>query len=56
MDILRKQGFTRFISLTNNPNLKKLYQTMGFEPCNRPEYLDRQVISPGVAMFFKQIH
>ena len=55
MDILRKQGFTRFISLTNNPNLKKLYQTMGFEMCNRPEYLDRQVISPGVAMYFKQI-
>jgi amino-acid N-acetyltransferase len=55
MDILRKQGFTRFISLTNNPNLKKLYQTMGFELCNRPEYLDRQVISPGVAMYFKQV-
>jgi amino-acid N-acetyltransferase len=55
MEILRKQGFTRFISLTNNPNLKKLYQTMGFEQSSRPEYLDRQVISPGVAMYFKQI-
>jgi amino-acid N-acetyltransferase len=55
MENLRKQGFTRFISLTNNPNLKRLYQTMGFALCNRPEYLDRQMVSPGVAMYFKQI-
>jgi amino-acid N-acetyltransferase len=55
MDTLRKQGVTRFISLTNNPTLKKLYLTMGFEPCSRPEYLDRQAISPGVAMYFKQL-
>jgi len=55
MDAIRKQGFTRFISLTNNPTLKKLYQTMGFEQCRRPEYLDRQAISPGVGMYFKQI-
>ena len=55
MDTLRKQGYTRFISLTNNPNLKKLYETMGFKLCERSEYLDRQIISPGVAMYFKQI-
>lgn len=55
MDTLSKQGFTRFISLTNNPTLKKLYLAMGFEPCRRPEYLDRQAVSPGVAMYLKQL-
>lgn len=55
VDTLRKQGFSRFISLTNNPNLKKLYQTMGFSPCDRPEYQHRQAASPGVAMYFIMI-
>lgn len=54
MDVMRKQGFTRFISLTNNPNLKKLYETMGFVFCDRPEYAARQAQSPGVAMYYKK--
>jgi amino-acid N-acetyltransferase len=52
---MRKQGFTRFISLTNNPRLIQLYSTMGFVPCSRPEYQNRQADSPNVAMFFKQV-
>jgi amino-acid N-acetyltransferase len=52
MEALRKQGYTRFISLTNNPNLKNLYDALGFEPCRRPEYQERQALSPGVAMYY----
>ncbi len=54
MDAMRRQGYSRFISLTNNPSLTSLYQMLGFEPCERPEYHDRQAASPGVAMFFKE--
>lgn len=53
MEAMHKQGYARFISLTNNPALKRLYQTLGFEPCHRPEYRARQAASPGVTMFFK---
>lgn len=52
IEAMQKQGFRRFISLTNNPNLKKLYETLGFSPCDRPEYAARQALSPGVAMYF----
>lgn len=52
MDALRKQGYTRFISLTNNPDLKHLYESLGFEPCRRIEYRQRQAQSPGVAMYY----
>lgn len=55
METLRKQGFTHFISLTNNPNLKRLYETMGFAACDLPEYAERQAASPGVAMYFTQL-
>jgi amino-acid N-acetyltransferase len=55
MERMRQQGFTRFISLTNNPRLIQLYAAMGFIPCNRSEYKARQADSPNVAMFFKEI-
>ncbi len=55
IDTMRQQGFKKCISLTNNPSLKKLYQTLGFEPTARPEYRKRQKESPGVSMFFKEI-
>jgi amino-acid N-acetyltransferase len=55
MERMHQQGFTRFISLTNNPRLKQLYATMGFVPCKRPEYAARQEDSPGVAMFYKEM-
>jgi amino-acid N-acetyltransferase len=52
LQAMRQQGFTRFISLTNNPRLKLVYRALGFVPCNRPEYAARQSASPGVAMFY----
>jgi N-acetylglutamate synthase-like GNAT family acetyltransferase len=55
IDAMRQQGFTRFISLTNNPTLKRLYLTMGFASAARPEYQRRQRESPGVTLFFKSI-
>ena len=53
MEEMRRQGFSRFISLTNNPGLQRLLGALGFEPCERPDYGQRQSQSPGVAMFFK---
>jgi amino-acid N-acetyltransferase len=55
MDSMRKEGFQRFLSLTNNPSLKRLYLLMGFGPCARPEYRERQAASPGVSMFYKEV-
>jgi amino-acid N-acetyltransferase len=52
MDLMRSQGYTRFISLTNNPRLKELYLQLGFVPESRPEYRSRQAQSPDVEMFF----
>jgi len=55
IDELKRKGFKRFISLTNNPNLKRLYLSMGFEQCQRLEYSERQAASPGVAMYYLEI-
>jgi len=55
LEELQKSGVTRFISLSNNPNLKKLYETLGFKRCHLPEYRERQAASPGVAMYFMEI-
>lgn len=54
IDAMRDQGYSRFLSLTNNPGLKQLYLQMGFGACNLPEYADRQAASPGVAMYLLQ--
>ncbi|MCP4748465.1 MAG: GNAT family N-acetyltransferase [Desulfobacteraceae bacterium] len=48
---MRQQGFSRIISLTNNPSLIKLYNRMGFCPADTSCYADRQMASPGVRMF-----
>ena len=53
MTLMRSQGYTRFISLTNNPRLEALYAQLGFVRESRPEYRDRQAVSPDVKMFFK---
>ena len=55
METMEAQGFTRFISLTNNPALKNLYHTLGFKRTHQAEYRQRQEESPGVTMYFKQI-
>ena len=56
IETMHRQGYSRFISLTNHPKLTRLYQTLGFEPCLRPEYQARQAASPDVQMFYKQKH
>lgn len=48
-------GYKKFISLTNNPQLRALYLALGFEEKSPPEYGDRQAKSPGVDMFFKAV-
>ncbi|BBO90163.1 GNAT family N-acetyltransferase [Desulfosarcina ovata] len=53
MALMVAQGFTRFISLTNNPRLEDLYTQMGFVQQSLPEYARRQAESPDVRMFFK---
>jgi N-acetylglutamate synthase-like GNAT family acetyltransferase len=55
MENCRKQGFTKFISLTNNPALKKLYGRIGLVPCAADQYASRQAESPGVQMFCMDI-
>jgi amino-acid N-acetyltransferase len=50
--LMRSQGYTRFISLTNNPRLEALYNRIGFVQESRSEYQERQALSPDVKMFF----
>ena len=49
------KGYKRFISLTKNPQLQKLYRDLGFEKPKTPLYPARQEQSPGVVMFIKEI-
>ncbi len=53
MALMKTQGYTRFISLTNNPRLEVLYNQLGFVRESRPEYRRRQEQSPDVKMFCK---
>lgn len=53
MASMKAQGYTRFISLTNNPRLEALYNQLGFVQESRPEYRHRQAQSPDVKMFCK---
>lgn len=54
MALMKSQGYTRFISLTNNPRLEALYTQLGFVQESPPEYRVRQVQSSGVKMFFRE--
>ena len=49
------EGYDRFISLTNNPKLKRLYKQLGFIQQTPSEYQARQKRSAGVQMFVKRI-
>jgi len=51
---MRERGASRFISLSNNPQLETLYLTLEFAKKTLPEYQWRQAISPNVMMFFKE--
>jgi len=52
---LHTRGYTRFISLTNNPRLETLYSRLGFVQESPEEYRERQRQSPDVKMFFKKL-
>jgi N-acetylglutamate synthase-like GNAT family acetyltransferase len=52
---MAREGFRSFISLTNNPQLEKLYTRLGFEKGPFSRYRARQDQSPGVTMYFKEI-
>jgi predicted GNAT family N-acyltransferase len=52
---MQAQGYTRLISLTNNPRLETLYLSLGFVQESRPEYQARQALSPDVKMYFRRI-
>jgi len=55
MQAVKSQGYTRVISLTNNPALITLYEKMGFRPCRKDQYTDRQAQSPGVTIFYNDV-
>lgn len=52
---MARDGFRFFISLTNNPQLEKLYTRLGFEKGPFSRYCARQDQSPGVTMYLKEI-
>ena len=54
MDHMAGEGFRHFISLTNNPQLEKLYTHLGFNKGPFPRYRARQEQSPGVGMYLKE--
>ena len=55
MDHMAREGFRCFISLTQNPQLEKLYTRLGFRKGPFPRYKERQNQSPGVSMYLKEI-
>lgn len=55
IDQMAIEGFRCFISLTNNPQLGKLYTRLGFSKGPFPRYRARQAMSPDVTMYFKEI-
>ena len=52
---MRIKGYQRFVSLSNNPSLERLYLSIGFEKKSPLRYRFRQDQSPGVSMFYKKI-
>ena len=52
---MARQGYSRIISLTNNPRLQKLYGQLGFAPIGSNRYRERQMQSENVTMYFLAI-
>jgi len=51
MKTMKEQGYTHFISLTNNPRLQALFGQIGFKQESLEQYAKRQSESPDVPMF-----
>jgi amino-acid N-acetyltransferase len=49
------QGYSRCVSLTNNPKLQQLFFQLGFQQRTLPSLRKRQKQSPNVTMFVKDI-
>ncbi|PID75235.1 MAG: hypothetical protein CSA20_08435 [Deltaproteobacteria bacterium] len=52
---MAEQGYSRFISLTNNPKLQNLFKKLGFSQQSPTIYQKRQKQSPNTTMFFKNL-
>ncbi len=50
----RRRGYRRIISLTKNPRLQTLYNSLGFDRRSPLEFADRQARSAGTPMFIKE--
>jgi len=55
MHTMIHEGYRRFVSLTNNPKLEKLYRRLGFERKDDKAYHERRKQSPGVNMYIKEL-
>ena len=52
---MQQQGQRRFISMTNNPKLERLFLELGFSEPDPALFAERRAASPGVALFLKEI-
>ena len=52
---MARNGYRRFISLTNNPRLRDLYLRFGFEEERTGLFAERRSQSPGVALYLKTL-
>lgn len=53
IDTMSRQGYQQFVSLTNNPALQHLFNTLGFRAVREDEFVSRQAASPGVTMYIR---
>jgi len=51
VEMVKKEGYRRVISLTKNPKLKNIYLSVGFEEKAPDDLRDRWAESPGIPMF-----
>jgi predicted GNAT family N-acyltransferase len=55
VEMARKKGFLRVVSLTRNQKLKEIYLSVGFNENSSDDLLFRQAKSPSVPMFVYRI-
>ena len=51
LEMARKEGYRRVVSLTKNPKVKNIYVSVGFEEKTPEDLSDRRLKSPDVPMF-----
>ena len=55
IDVVRRRGYHRIVSLTKNPHLERLYFKLGFVKRSPRRYAARQARSPGTPMYVKDV-